>query len=336
MAAAVHVHPNFFLIHHVLLIFSLCLVPWYTYALSESEILVKFKSSLSNTNSDEGEGALALGKWGKDINLPPCQGGNVSNWGDAVACEGGSVTGLILENMGLSGTIDVHTLQALPNLRILSFINNKFEGPIPELKKLNRLKNIFLSKNAFSGEIPGDAFSGMIGLKKLHLSNNKFTGPIPSSLATLPKLMDLKLDGNQFSGQIPDFRQKTLAKFDVSNNALEGPIPVGLLSKKNPDFLFSVMMMVRHGRKQQPPLSVEAPPSNLGIKAGLKEEDHSSASTHSRNGKKAEAGTKLCFVRDDRESFDLADLLKASAEILGSGSFGSSYKTALPSGAEMV
>lgn len=45
---------------------------------------------------------------------------------------------------------------------------------------------------------------------------------------------------------------------------------------------------------------------------------------------------KLSFVRDDRQRFDMQDLLKASAEILGSGSFGSSYKADLQSGPVMV
>lgn len=40
---------------------------------------------------------------------------------------------------------------------------------------------------------------------------------------------------------------------------------------------------------------------------------------------KSEHG-KLTFVRDGREKFDLEDLLRASAEILGSATFGSSYK----------
>jgi hypothetical protein len=42
--------------------------------------------------------------------------------------------------------------------------------------------------------------------------------------------------------------------------------------------------------------------------------------------RKAEHG-KLSFVRDDRERFDLQELLRGSAEILGSATFGSSYKT---------
>lgn len=45
---------------------------------------------------------------------------------------------------------------------------------------------------------------------------------------------------------------------------------------------------------------------------------------------------KLSFVRDDVERFDLHDLLRASAEILGSGCFGSSYKASLSTGAMMV
>ncbi|XP_031255130.1 probable LRR receptor-like serine/threonine-protein kinase At4g31250 [Pistacia vera] len=45
---------------------------------------------------------------------------------------------------------------------------------------------------------------------------------------------------------------------------------------------------------------------------------------------------KLFFVRNDRERFELQDLLRASAEVLGSGSFGSSYKAVLLSGPAMV
>lgn len=44
-----------------------------------------------------------------------------------------------------------------------------------------------------------------------------------------------------------------------------------------------------------------------------------------QNPRRATEG-KLSFLRDDRQRFDLHDLLRASAEILGSGTFGSSYK----------
>ncbi|GFS41979.1 hypothetical protein Acr_00g0077400 [Actinidia rufa] len=52
--------------------------------------------------------------------------------------------------------------------------------------------------------------------------------------------------------------------------------------------------------------------------------------------KKGEHG-KLYFVRNGRERFELHDLLKASAEVMGSGSLGSSYKaTLLDGGTTMV
>lgn len=44
----------------------------------------------------------------------------------------------------------------------------------------------------------------------------------------------------------------------------------------------------------------------------------------------------LQFVRKDRERFELEDLLRASAEVLGSGSFGSTYKAILLNGPTMV
>jgi len=51
--------------------------------------------------------------------------------------------------------------------------------------------------------------------------------------------------------------------------------------------------------------------------------------------KKSDNG-KLCFLRNDRQKFEMQDLLKASAEVLGSGSFGSSYKAAIVGGPTFV
>ncbi|XVF69840.1 hypothetical protein PTKIN_Ptkin11bG0113100 [Pterospermum kingtungense] len=357
----------------LLLILSLVFVS--SYALSDPEILLKFKSSLTN--------ATGLQNWENNPD-PPCNG-HRANWA-GVLCDKDIIWGLQLENMGLSGTIDVNALTGLANLRTLSFMNNNFNGPIPELNKLVAMKSIYLSKNKFSGNIPENAFSGMIWLKKLHLSQNQFTGAIPSSLASLPKLLELKLDGNQFSGKIPDFKQKDLQKVDLSNNQLEGSIPQSLSkmdanmfsankglcgapmktcesavapnspsSNKQSTWIIVILsllgvfillailaaIIINNRRGKQPPLSVEAPPSNLGTKAGFKEEDRAATGLPQQqgNGKKAEAAAaaiKLTFVRDDREKFDLPDLLKASAEILGSGCFGSSYKAALSVGSVMV
>ncbi|KAL0324037.1 UNVERIFIED_CONTAM: putative LRR receptor-like serine/threonine-protein kinase [Sesamum calycinum] len=55
-----------------------------------------------------------------------------------------------------------------------------------------------------------------------------------------------------------------------------------------------------------------------------------------KKDKETEHGRKLYFVRNEEERFELEELLGASAEVLGSGSFGSSYKAAVFSGQAYV
>lgn len=64
------------------------------------------------------------------------------------------------------------------------------------------------------------------------------------------------------------------------------------------------------------------------MEQGMSPVDHSSSTVKNNN---QQHNVKLTFLRDDRERFDLPDLLKASAEILGSGVFGCTYKAALGS-----
>ncbi|KAI4376392.1 hypothetical protein MLD38_014161 [Melastoma candidum] len=335
---------------------------------SESDVLIAFKKSIVDPKN-------ALSSW--TGSTKPCvPGSGKANW-VGVLCLGGSVWGLQLENMGLSGHIDVDSLTGLPALRTLSVRNNNFDGPLPNLGKLGMLKSVYLSNNKFSGDIPDDTFSDMSSLKKLHLGGNGCTGHIPASLTKLPKLLELGLESNKFSGPIPDFQQK-LQLLDVSNNALEGPIPTSLATTVPSAFsgnkalcgaplspcagsstagsshlnviipviiicaVFVILGLVVGLRQwKQKQSSVEGPPlpSNLQKKANFQESNNGkqqgASPDSSGHGKKAES-TKLSFVRDDREKFELHDLLKSSAEILGSGCFGSSYKAALVGGPAMV
>ncbi|CAN8258089.1 unnamed protein product [Cochlearia groenlandica] len=348
------------------------------HGLSDTECLLKFKKSLIIGR------ASALDNW--DIKNPPCK------W-NGVLCHNGYVWGLRLENLELSGSLNVEALARLKSLRSLSFMNNKLGGPFPEFKKLGALKTIYLSNNQYNVKIPVDAFDGMAWLKKIHLEYNNFGGEIPSSIAKLPKLLELRLDGNRFTGKIPEFTHK-LHILNLTNNALSGQIPKilstmdqkliegnkGLCgkpldkecysspynlspepnsgsSKKTSKFLYIIAAVVgailavfiilglvvlicrRKGKKQQL-LSSEPPgPSSLQKRAGIQErEKEHSSNCHSKQhhvAKNMIHTTKLSFLRDDKEKFELQDLLKASAEILGSGCFGASYK-ALLSNSSMV
>lgn len=90
------------------------------------------------------------------------------------------------------------------------------------------------------------------------------------------------------------------------------------------------LVVILH-RRNQSPQSIEAPPP-LDSKDNMKSLDHDGPNHTHRVG----GGTKLSFVKDERQKFDLADLLKASADVLGNGCFGSSYRAALPMGSMMV
>ena len=116
-------------------------------------------------------------------------------------------------------------------------MNNNFDGGMPKIKKLSALKSIFLSNNQFSGKIEEGALSGMGYLKKVHLANNKFSGEIPESLALLPRLLELRVEGNQFEGHIPDFGPSQFQSFNLSNNQFEGRIPPNLARMEVTSFL---------------------------------------------------------------------------------------------------
>jgi len=198
-------------------LFSIYFVP--IFGDTDGQILIRFKSFLSNAN--------ALNNWVDESNL--------CNW-VGLLCTNNKFHGLRLENMGLGGKIDVDTLLELPNLVSFSAINNTFEGPMPEFKKLVRLRALFLSNNKFSGEILDNSFEGMGNLTRVHLAENEFIGHIPVSLAKLPRLLDLDLHGNGFEGNIPEFQQNDFRVFNLSNNQLEGPIPKSLSNESSASF----------------------------------------------------------------------------------------------------
>ncbi|XP_050383705.1 pollen receptor-like kinase 3 [Argentina anserina] len=209
MAAAAGL--NFHRPYLLLSIIFLSLSPL-TYSISDAEALLKFKQSLTNAD--------ALDSWVP--NSAPCA--NDAKWAGLV-CFDEIVTGLRLGGMGLSGTLDFQTLNEVKGLRTMSVVNNNFSGSIPDFNIIGPLKAIYLSGNAFSGEIPSDFFTNMDSLKRVWLDRNKFSGKIPASLGETPNLQVLHLENNEFSGSIPELSQVSLTVLNVSNNKLEGEIP---------------------------------------------------------------------------------------------------------------
>ncbi|MBA0731131.1 hypothetical protein Golax_020451, partial [Gossypium laxum] len=179
---------------------------------SDADSLSKFKKSLKNGDSK-------LKNWVPGSS--PCR----KKW-IGVMCDGETIIGLHLTNLGLSGSVDVESLIKLRSLRTISLVKNMFEGSIPELNKLGALRAIYLSNNQFTGEIPNDYFESMGSLKKVWLNQNKFSGKIPDSLMQLQNLKELHLEGNRFSGKIPSLKYPNVMKsLDLKGNKLDGKIP---------------------------------------------------------------------------------------------------------------
>ncbi|BAT82003.1 hypothetical protein LR48_Vigan07g214400 [Vigna angularis] len=334
---------------------------------TDAQILMRFKGSLSN--------GKALNDWGSESSL--------CSWTGLLCRKNQTFYGLRLEHMEMGGKIDIETLVELPTLVSFSVINNTFEGPMPEFKKLVSLRALFLSNNKFSGDIPDDAFEGMRKLKRVFLAENGFTGPIPKSLANLPRLLDLDLRGNGFGGNIPDFQQQDFRVFNLSNNQLEGQIPESLSNKfpssfagneglcgkplssckiggnesrslepnldkpqgKNHRILITVIIVVavvafssivallfiqKHRRKRFKPRTLPTQ-GNSQQSVGFKESHSIDMTVDLKDG-----DGELNFVREDRGGFDLHELLSASAAVLGSGSFGSTYKAMILNGPTVV
>jgi len=255
-------------------------------------------------------------------------------------------------------------------------MNNKFDGSLPNITQLVALKSIYFSGNQFSGVIPIYIFDGMLSLKKIHLARNKFSGEIPQSLITLPRLSELMLQDNEFDGEIPQFQNGMLKLFNVSDNEMTGEIPLSLRHMNVSSFsgnkdlcgaplescapaklsigtiiivvilvalavaaLIAVVIILSR-RKQMPEqerATVSPPGRRKAFSTDLDKMEQGTASTEkSQNGKKGVNNIKLTFLQDGREKFNMGDLLKASAQILGSGIFGSTYKAALNAGQAMV
>ncbi|KAK4277062.1 hypothetical protein QN277_015117 [Acacia crassicarpa] len=362
----------------IFLVLTLCSVPSLG---DDRQVLIKFKTFLSN--------ASALSNWNHST--------RICNW-NGIRCRKGGLH-LILEKMGLSGTIDTDTLLELSDLQSFSVKNNNFEGNMPIFNRFGRLKGLYLSQNKFSGDIPDNAFDGMRHLSKVYLDENECTGHIPSSLAELPNLLDLDLHSNGFEGNIPDFKtQNTFRVFNVSYNHLEGEIPPngsddpsayegnkGLCGKplnntcqvsspsrkreSSPSrkrtlviaiivvavillasIIAALFVLRRRRQKQRRRSSTSTTTSPLRKTATTTTNIHSEQHQNSESlvikekassldltaeFKKGESGD-LNFVKKENERFDLQQLLRASAEILGGGSFGTTYKAIVLNGPVVV
>ncbi|CAH9105000.1 unnamed protein product [Cuscuta europaea] len=264
---------------------------------------------------------------------------------------------LSFKDNSLSG--EIPTFSALPNLKSLYLNNNNFTGGFPEsLTRLHRLKVIALSGNSLSGEIPSSVLR-LSRLYALYLQDNRFTGEIPALNQTT--LRFLNVSNNRLSGRIPTTRAMSV----FNESAFSGnPELCGVkLNKECPNPGPGREPTTKHLRRNRRVLFVIAFPIaggvvavvGMGILIGIclrrrgrrmgskgAAAEGGGEERGSNNGRKEgsfsweEGGgvgaLVFCGAGDEQMRYSLEELLKASAETLGRGTIGSTYKAVMESG----
>ncbi|MCD9643244.1 hypothetical protein HAX54_030542 [Datura stramonium] len=115
---------------------------------------------------------------------------------------------------------------AMSGIQNLVLNNQKIglSGRIDILGYMEQLTHIWIHVNKFSGTIPDLSFC--TNLVDLNLRDNSLTGVIPASLISLPKLANVSLQNNIFSGPMPGFKPSVQVNLGNTNHFCNpGPGP---------------------------------------------------------------------------------------------------------------
>ena len=298
------------------------------------------------------------------------------NWSGVICSgDGTRVISVRLPGVGFHGPIPPNTLSRLSALQVLSLRSNGISGEFPfDFSNLKNLSFLYLQYNNLSGPLPFD-FSVWPNLTIVNLSNNRFNGSIPYSFSNLSHLAALNLANNSFSGEVPDFNLPNLQQINMSNNNLTGSVPRSLRRFPNSVFSGNNIPFEAFPPQAPPVVTPSATPyprsrnsRGLGEKALLgiivaacvlglvafvylivvccsrkKGVDEFSGKLQKGGmspekvvSRSQDANNRLTFFEGCNYAFDLEDLLRASAEILGKGTFGMAYKAILEDATTVV
>ncbi|KAA8517558.1 hypothetical protein F0562_017812 [Nyssa sinensis] len=226
-----------------------------------------------------------------------------------------------------TGNIPI-SIQNLTNLTGLSLQNNSLTGPIPNLN-LPRLERLNLSYNHLNGSIPSSlrqfpasSFEGNSMLCGSPLNRCPSITPSPSPSPTylppppLPTYLPPSLTAPQ-----KQMAKKKLSEAVIIAIAVGGSAVLFLL------VLIIVLFCLKN--KISKGGGVLKGKTFSGGRGEKPKEDFGS-------GVQEAEKNKLVFFEGSSHNFDLEDLLRASAEVMGKGSYGTTYKAILEEGTTVV
>ncbi|CAH9116423.1 unnamed protein product [Cuscuta epithymum] len=249
---------------------------------------------------------------------------------------------LYLQGNHISGSLpdsffDLHSL-----VRV-NLANNNFSGSIPSrFDNLTRLRTLFLENNHFSGSLPE---LNNLKLREFNVSFNYLNGSIPKSLESFPPegFAGNSLCGNPLAlcpgGKTPPAIATGWITLGNSKKLSGGAIAGIVIGSSVGSLLVFIILFVLCIKKARSvdgsaikhPETGEKERENAYSVAPAAMEGHGKGGESSMGG----GGTrdkKLVFLGGASSVFDLEDLLRASAEVLGKGTFGTTYKAVLEMG----
>ncbi|CAO2161629.1 unnamed protein product [Urochloa humidicola] len=243
-----------------------------------------------------------------------------------------SLTGLHLQRNAFSGPLPSSPagLAALRNLQVLDLSFNRFDGALPAaLSNLTALVALNLSNNSLAGRVPD---LGLPALHFLNLSNNRLDGPIPTSLL---RFADAAFAGNNLTrspasplsppapltppSTTPTRRSRRLSEAAILAIAVGGCVLVFAVAAVS-----LIALCNRDGGEE-----------TSGGTASGKGGGYKSPESKAVIGKAGD-GNRMVFFEGPSLAFDLEDLLRASAEVLGKGAFGTAYRAVLEDATTVV
>ncbi|KAG6596533.1 Leucine-rich repeat receptor-like protein kinase PXC1, partial [Cucurbita argyrosperma subsp. sororia] len=249
---------------------------------------------------------------------------------------------------------------SLRRLLRLDLSDNNIRGGIPEdLSKLSRLLTLRLQNNVLSGTVP-DLSVSLVNLTEVNLSNNELYGRLPDGM--VKKFGEKSFAGNEgVCGSSPLPICSVISSPPASDSGRTVPSnPISI--PKNPN----ISPNIKESRKGLSPGAIVAIVIancvallviiSFVVAYYCARDRSSSSMAGSDNGKRRKSGSsygsekrvyangggdsdstnatdrsKLVFF-DWKKQFELEDLLRASAEMLGKGSLGTVYRAVLDDG----
>ncbi|XP_004237180.3 inactive leucine-rich repeat receptor-like serine/threonine-protein kinase At1g60630 [Solanum lycopersicum] len=263
---------------------------------------------------------------------------------------------LFLNNNNFSGEFPA-TITLLHRIKVVVLAGNKLSGDIPpSLTNLSRLYVLYLEDNHFTGKIPP---LNQLSLRFFNVSNNQLSGEIPNTLA-LSRFNEssftgnVKLCGVQLNNNCPSTSPSyPIIPENVSHHKKSKKLIIIIVPVVAGILILCVLMAIfiacvrkrRRNNQDGKSKGVEAGGGEGGEEEGTSRGGNGGGGggRDGNNGGKDGAfswdqgsgglGTLVfCGPGDQQMNYTLEDLLKASAETLGRGIIGSTYKAVMESG----